>query len=171
MIDFSDYPPLATAEQLGLSEAEAPAVAAAGEAIRNYCGWHIAPVVIDDVVVVDNSFGRRVLALPTMHLTSVESIVDRNNEAIEGFQWSRSGMLERPGGWPTGLQAVTATITHGLTEAPAAIRTVIGDLVSSLAKSGEVEQVGPFKLSVYDFRAGAAAYGRVLNLYRIPPRA
>lgn len=179
MIDFSTYPPLVTADALGLTDADDDMVAAACEAIRGYCHWHIAPTAVDDVIVVDNGFGRHVLALPTKHLTAVAEVVDRDSNPITDFEWSPSGLLERAQPWPTGLNAVTVTATHGLPEAPSGIVSVLLDMVSDQKASADGPSISNAQLDgaridwatpssdVGVRRRIAYAYGHILNRYRI----
>lgn len=179
MIDFSGYPPL-----LGV-DADDDATTAVCDAIRGYCRWHIAPLAVDDVMVVDNSFGRRVLALPTRRVTAVGSVVDRDGADIEDFEWSQSGVLERAVGWPTGLRAVTVTLTHGFEEVPPAIRAVVQDMLRDYENAAAGGTVASVKLDDADVelsnpyaprgtssdvaarRSIGAAYGHILDRYRL----
>ena len=64
------YPDLLGSPLIGY---DPDAVLAAAEAVRSYCGWHIAPAV-EETVTLDGSGGRHLL-LPSLHVTEVSEIV------------------------------------------------------------------------------------------------
>ena len=103
-------------------ERVAPAIAAASAAIRNFCGWHVAPSASCRAVLdVD---GKRSLWLPTRCLTSVTSVTVRGQE-VTSYQWSRLGQV-LPSAWvEPGLQAATVEYVAGL--------PVTGDLLALVA--------------------------------------
>lgn len=118
-------------------EAQA-AINAVLAAARRYCGWVVSPVAEDVDLVVDGP-GGRVLSLPTLNLIEL-GMVDE-----DGTEWtpadlraSRLGLVrKRSGGcWTGAYSAITATITHGYTEAEAADwRRAVVQLVGRRAQS------------------------------------
>jgi hypothetical protein len=122
------YPPFATAAQYAeWTGAPAPAgiddlLDGASTAIRRYCGWHIAPVVIEDVVV--DGTGQRLVILPTLRLLNLLEIEERVDSitvavyAPTDVEWSRDGYLRKPsrGLWTRWLRGVTASIEHGFAD-------------------------------------------------------
>lgn len=101
---------------------------AAENRIRRYCGWHIAPV-IEQTVVLDGS-GSTALFVPTLKLRSIASCkvngVDVDPATLE---WSEDGFLRRACGWPDRLRSVELTIEHGFEEAPE-----IAELIMEIAE-------------------------------------
>jgi hypothetical protein len=90
--------------------------------IRNYCRWHVWPVITETVVV--DSAGGRSLMLPTLNLLDVSEVsvesyywptLDALPVDVTALKWSRGGWVRyRNGGcWPDEPQSVTLTIEHG----------------------------------------------------------
>lgn len=114
-------------------------VTAIAEAIQLECGWHIAPV-LEETVVLDSE-GTSVLKLPTLKMSAlVEVLNTATGEPIPidlATGWSESGLISigsvgfvpgrswesyfRPGcgqRFPAGFRAVTVTFTHGFSKCP-----------------------------------------------------
>lgn len=92
---------------------------AAESLVVEYCGWHIAPVVTEDVTV-DGS-GTAILPLPTMHLTAVNTVTENGLPVdVTRVYWSSHGLLERAGGvaWTGRPRGVVANVAHGYPQAP-----------------------------------------------------
>lgn len=91
-------------------------------AARRYCGWHVSPVRANEVIELDGP-GGHVLSLPTLCLNSVASVTELG-ASVDVSKLDRSrrkGTLTKPfGHWTCRDGAITATITHGYTEAEAA---------------------------------------------------
>lgn len=117
--------PLITAEQLAAYPGRTvPAdqadllIAGVSAAVRERCGWHIAPS-ITQTVTVDGSGGRLQL-LPTLRLTAVNSVTDDGTAlAVDDYDWAADGRLWRSCGWTRRLRGVVAEIVHGYDETPA----------------------------------------------------
>lgn len=94
---------------------------AVSQMIRRMCGWHIAPV-LTEAMTLDGP-GGRVLQLPSIHVVDVVDVKfkDRLYDGTAhwagvdefSYDWSTSGLLERPHGWPRRYRAITAMVTHG----------------------------------------------------------
>lgn len=91
---------------------------AASSAIRRYCGWHISPVVTEDVTV-DGS-GGDIQSLPTLRLLDIISLSEIWNDqltyiySLSEIEWSRNGYLRKPSGvWTRRLSGILANIKHG----------------------------------------------------------
>jgi hypothetical protein len=92
---------------------------AASSTIRRYCGWHVAPVVTEQVVV-DGRGGHSQL-LPTLRLVDLLALsiwqVGGTDLVIDPLtvEWSRDGYLRQSAcaRWPERLRGITATIEHG----------------------------------------------------------
>lgn len=112
--------------------------------IRSYCGWSISEVV-DDVANV-NGDGSSLLAVPSLYITAVTSIVSGGvSVAATDYTWTSYGLLtlvksqtwdvsdptlfvqdggSGPLAWPNADRAVTVTYTHGYAAVPDEIRGV-----------------------------------------------
>ena len=141
MLDFTEAPPLLTADELAalgfpgsFNEVD---VAVAGALVRGACQWHVAPSV-ETTLVLDTE-GGRVLLLPSLHVTEILSVTDGAGTVLDGWTWSASGMLERTTPWPSGFRAVHVRLRHGLDKVPADLAAVVADL----ARSRAVEDAKP----------------------------
>lgn len=64
----------------------------ANAAVRDYCGWHVAPVLQETVTV--ESDGSGVVFLPTLRIVSVEAVeVDGSPVTVQRRDWSQNGWL------------------------------------------------------------------------------
>ncbi len=178
MIDFSEYPTLCEHSEFGDLDVSEAQVAAACDIVREACGWHIAPLVEDEIVC--DSAGSGLISLPTLHVVDVTSVVDTDGDrAITDFEWSVLGLLERKNGarWPRGRRRVRVEFDHGLAATPGAIRAVVGEIADSLhpdkVAAANLKQVALDGASLtYWQSAGIGrdpkkAYGHVLNRYSL----
>ena len=159
-----------TPEVLGVSTGQ-DVIDRVVDAIRGYCGWHIWPAREDDLTV--DGEGGRVLTLPTLWVSDVESVVENDVAlAIDDYEWSASGDLKRVGRcWTTRWRGVQVALTHGYGECPFAslIGAVAGE-VDGEADGGPMKKIGPFE---WGATAGAGSqailpYRGTLDLYRLP---
>ncbi|QDH47612.1 head-to-tail adaptor [Gordonia phage Madeline] len=181
MIDFSSHPPLIAKNDLPEEYREVDDVVFNGAtaAIRDYCGWHIAPSK-SDVVTLDH-LGRRVLQVPSLYVTAVTSVVDADNRPISDYEWSQNGSLRRVPGWPKGYRSVTVLFTHGLAATPPSIVAVLVDMIADRLDAADTEskvtsaELDGAKLGFggtdLDSRGArrntGAAYGHALDRYRL----
>lgn len=78
-------------------------------AIRDYCGWHVAPVLQETVTV--ESDGSGVVFLPTLRVVSVDAVeVDGVPVTVARRDWSQYGWLRVSA--EVGVP-VAVTLTHG----------------------------------------------------------
>lgn len=98
---------------------------AAGQAVRSYCGWHIAPVATETVTVEGSG---ATLLLPTLRLGSVTSI-ERDDVAIplDTIRWKPNGIVR---GYAFGSAEYDVTFTHGYAETPSDIAQAVASLAS-----------------------------------------
>lgn len=123
IVDFSGY------LKRDLSEADAYTAQmlldGASGAVTEYCGWHIAPVV-SETVVVDGT-GTLIQTLPTLNLLSLDTLTE-NGKALDvsRIDWSANGLLEkRVGHWTHRRRGIAAGITHGYELTPGWVATLI----------------------------------------------
>ena len=92
-------------------------ISAAERRVRDYCGWHVAPV-IEQNLILDGS-GARSLFVPSLRVLEVISCTVNGQEIDpDTLEWSGDGFLRRDCGWPDRLRSVRLTIRHGFDEAP-----------------------------------------------------
>lgn len=134
MLDFSDYPPMIDS----LEGVDPDVLAGVCDAIRQWCGWHIAPIVTDDVLTID-AIGGELLTLPTLRMDEPSVVVDGDERPIGAWRWSEIGQLSRSAGWPAGFRSVTVTVTHGISTAPPEVVAVARHMLDERA----AQTVGP----------------------------
>lgn len=146
----------------------APLVEGANRAVRNYCGWHIAPVVVEPLEF--DSWGETVLQLPTLRLVSVGTVLV-DGAAAAGYQVSKKGMIRFAAPLPYKFGAVTLELTHGFESAPDAAQVITQTVLAALASpmGATREQAGA--IAVQWSTTGLDLVDRDLRLlaaYRIP---
>lgn len=116
---YSDLPAEVLARFANNTKAQ-EAIDAALVAARRFCGWPVSPSR-SETIVMDGS-GGRVLSLPTLNLTAVASVTELG-VAVDVSTLDRSQrkgtLTKRFGCWTGRDGAISATITHGYTEAEA----------------------------------------------------
>lgn len=123
---------------------------AATQAIRDYCGWHVAPV-IDATIILDGT-GTDTVLLPSRRVTAVESVtVDGHELASTAYEWSADGLLRRrDGGWPDRYRVITVELKHGF-----ASMAVLADVVASIVARVRMDPTG----ALANQRAGTQSVG------------
>lgn len=115
---------------------------AANRAIRNYCGWHVTPVITQTIRRDRPSSG--VLLLPTNKLVSVLSCTSDGVDVLANVEWSENGMLELTcGAWSRRLGGIVVQIEHGYESAPD-----VAALVATLAARGSSNPAGIISQSI-----------------------
>lgn len=155
--------PLATVDDLedwlGTTVAPGPADLAlegVSQAVRDYCGWHVAPSVTE-TVTYDGPAGR-VLLLRSLHVTELTEIrqLDTADAGLTWeyltvdptlYTWSTDGRVKCSGDgwWTSRYQGLQVDLTHGFDPVPANVRLVVLSAVARTMQSpaGVVrEQVG-----------------------------
>lgn len=96
------------------------------EAVTDYCGWHIAPVLTRTVSV--DGTGTAIQTLPTLNLVSLDS-VDENGLTLDvnRIDWSANGVMEKRGGgcWTARRRGVIAGVHDGYPATPGWVITLI----------------------------------------------
>lgn len=125
-------------------------VEAATQAIRDYCGWHVAPA-IDATITLDGT-GTDTVLLPSRRVLSVASVtVDGTALDATAFEWSADGILRRRDRcWPDRYRAVTVDLRHGFES-----MAVLADIVASIAARVKIDPTG----ALANQRAGTQSVG------------
>lgn len=138
---------------------EAWFLGAAGETIRDYCNWHIAPIR-SNVNVRAKIGSKGIIMLPTMNLVSVEAL--RLNGAVltsDVWEPDPAGFIVYQGyaGRRAYGHVVYVDFTHGFEELPKAVAEVGYELTSrTLEKpAGVVKHMtrGPTDIDFLEFGA------------------
>lgn len=96
-------------------------VTAAGDSIRDECGWHIAPELTTTMKFRGEG---SLILLPTMRLLDVSLVRDRDGYPVDGLDWLENGILERAGGFPP---YVEVTFRHGYRVCPPSLLAVVAE--------------------------------------------
>lgn len=152
------------------------ALAAATAIVRAYCGWHVAPV-ITETLVIDGSGASR-LVLPTLRVESIDALTV-GGVAVADPDWSATGILY--GRFPDRPRSVEVTLTHGYDVVPLELRDVVLGIASDLGDGASEGAIASKRLGDYQvtYATGDAATGAtvatsaraILNRYRLNPLA
>lgn len=125
--------------------------------VRDFCGWHIAPVRTQSVVL--HGLGASSLLLPSLYVTGVVSVVQGDGTEVdpEHYEWTKGGVLRPKGGltwwhyfshpWHLRTDPVTVTFTHGYEQPPPPVTAVVQAVAQRAMdnpRSLVREQAGPF---------------------------
>lgn len=105
---------------------------AAHGAVRRECGWHVAPV-IEETLVLDGSGGDALL-LPSGRVIELIEVLNDGVDVTSNVDASKSGVLElQCGRWTRRLGRVSVKLRHGYAadEAPE-----VAALIATLARRG-----------------------------------
>lgn len=139
------------------------ALKAASQHIRNYCGWHVYPVLTQTLTV--RGSGARDLFLPTLRLLEVvecaENGVDLDpDDLTTGADFA--GFVEHPTGyWTTSRRGVVITIRHGFDYVPE-LAQLCRDVAARNAETpgGQVIQKGMGDRQIGYAQVGGGGGGR-----------
>jgi hypothetical protein len=153
--------PLLNPSEFAQFQAKDPAwfLGAVGETIRDYCGWHIYPV-ISTVNYRTRIGGGGIIMLPTLNLVSVEQVVANGPYALDSnvFEVYAEGFIRYTPllGRRRGL-SVAVDFTHGYAELPKPVAEVGYELAARTMEkpAGVVTDMtrGPTRLSFAEFGA------------------
>ena len=147
---------------------------AALAAARNYCGWHVTPVVADDEVVLDGP-GNGLLMLPTLRLTGLSAIAEDGVAVdVAEVQTSVRGMVRKNSGalWTANFGGIAVTFSHGFDASAAA--DFEAAILSAISRGGFSADETPRVIGPFQYSDPASAGGvftgselAVLSRYRI----
>lgn len=108
-------------------------IAGATDAIRLWCGWHVAPVLTETLTL--DAEGSASLRIPTGRLITATGLkVDGAPVPDDVWDYSMAGMIRlRRGVFPDRFRAVEVTITHGYERAPALAAVITRSVLSACA--------------------------------------
>ena len=142
-------------------------------AVRAVCGWHVAPVITEDLTL-DGS-GSYLLRLPSTRVVSVDSATVGGQPT--DYEWSTKGTLRRRNGvWPDSYQSVSVRLRHGYEELPGELIAVLTEAASRGVGGTFFAQVGQVRYGGTGVTPGAASFMfmadqlAVLGRYTVPER-
>lgn len=152
-------------------------LAAAGDRVRRYLGWHCWPT-LTQTGLYDIS-GDGTIMLPTRYLTSVVSVspVWNTDQVLSGYRWDQRGWISLPArgygfspstadlwpidtirmfdAYPKHQKRMSVTFTHGYPQIPPAVAEVGYELaMRALEKPAGVAsqvQAGPYNFKFSEF--------------------
>lgn len=154
-------------------------------AVRRYCGWHIAPVITEELVL-DGS-GSDLVELPTMRVVEIQALTERcpwgaaahewSADELADLEWSALGTLRRRHGvWTDRYRGITVRLRHGFEDAPDLAQVVcqVAAMALSSPTGATHEQAGSVSIS-YGTTASGVAGGaaflerdlRIMDAYAI----
>lgn len=128
---------------------------AAQAAIRRECGWHVMPNAALSGVL--NTRGGTVIRLPARHVTSIESLTDRQGNPLAYAYDPETGLVESmSGGFPAGIAAIRYALHAGYDDAP--------DVQSVLISAAKRAGMSPLGLITSQSTNGSSASFDVVSL-------
>ena len=157
-----------------LSGDKQAAIDAATDAVREYCGWHVTPVIQDDELQVRGN-GSTVLQLRSLRVASVASVTDEAGAPVTGWKVAPEGYLYGRA-WSDG-HVYTVTLTHGYAEAPALAQVILRAAARAISSpDGQVPtsvSLGSARVGLGGVVSAAGAFPQsdmaILDRYRLPP--
>ena len=137
------------------------------DAVRAYCGWHVAPSASETVKVEGD--GGSVLLLPSLYITDVTAVRDESGNAVTDWKWRENGVMRRST-WRDG-ELYEFDIVHGYDAIPPEIQEIADKIDADGMGSGALRSVteGPFSES-YDTATAPLSMRSVLDRYRLGAR-
>ncbi len=121
---------------------------AATAEVRRYCGWHITPVITQELIF--DGHGGKDLLIPSGRVKELITCTSDGVDVLADVDDSEKGILTlRSGRWSTRNKGIRITIEHGFEEAPD-IAGVIASVASrSTSSPGNVvrQNAGPMGVS------------------------
>lgn len=138
----------------------AATLASVSAAVRNACGWHVAPAL---PCVCETHAEGRVFALPAMGVEAVD-VIEANGEEIgaDTYEWRPDGMVRRipPNVWPHAWRSIHVEFTAGYDlDAAADLAAVVSQIAANqLAAAPGVrrEQAGGVSIDYNSNGSGGA---------------
>lgn len=149
------------------------ALAAASQAIRNYCGWHISPSIDCTAYPAGGTF---VMCLPAGYVSAIDTITE-DDVVITDYEWKKTGLIRRTDRrWSYSWDGIEVQYTAGYDEdaVPDLVEAVVSIASGVLAVSAGVVQESADGVSItYSTNATSVAtaltsnYKSALEPYRV----
>lgn len=149
---------------------------AVSQAIRSYCGWHVAPSITETKTL--DGTGGSLLQLKTLHLTNVDEL-RVGGWLIADPEWSEVGSIKVR--TPDRYRSVQVTFTHGFELEQVEDLIAVGEQVARNAASSPMgyiqESIGSRSVTLAQLAPGVAGGLSllerdlaILNAYRLEPK-
>lgn len=166
LIDTAEFSTITGGVFSSSSERVAVMLQAVSAAIRDYCGWHIAPAL--PCSYLGNADGH-LLVLPAMGVTDVSAVsVERGGEFVplDNYEWTSAGMVRlRCGVFPDTWRGVRCEYVAGFDSA--SLGVVVAQIAgNALAASPGVADERAGNVSITYNRTGDGVTGGVSLLPR-----
>lgn len=165
-VEGDELPPLITVEDFktatggvmsSTDEQIEMTLEAVSQAVRDFCGWHVAPVL---ACAFTGDGEGRLLALPCMGVQSVDALeVCGRAIPASAYQWTGAGLVRLScGSFPREWRAVTVDFTAGYTSAGALGAVVVQMASNALAAAPGVasEQAGAVRIDYNKTASGVS---------------
>lgn len=132
---------------------------AANQAIRTECGWHVAPIITEELVL--DGPGGTSLLVPSKRVRQVLSAKSDGVDVTDRVKFSRrAGVLSLSSGWSCDVGSIELEIEHGydVAEVPD-VAALIVTLTKRAASSGSIIQqsIGSASVRLATARDGSVA--------------
>lgn len=115
-------------------------LSAANQAIRTECGWHVAPIITEELVL--DGPGGTALLVPSKRVRSIISATSDGRDVTDEVKFSRrAGVLTLASGWSCEVGSIELVILHGYElEEVADVAGLVVSLTKRAASSGVIVQ-------------------------------
>lgn len=137
------------------------ALKAASQAIRNYCGWHVAPSMACTAYPKGDT---KVMRLPAMYVSAISKVI-QGGEELHDVEWRWDGLLRRDEGeWSDKWNDIKVEYTAGFntTAVPDLAETVCSIAMGVLAVSAGVSSESADGVTI-SYRQDAASIAASLT--------
>lgn len=132
---------------------------AANQAIRTECGWHVAPIITEELVL--DGPGGTALLVPSKRVRSIIMATSDGRDVTDQVKFSRrAGVLTLASGWSCDVGSIELTLEHGYElDEVAEVAALIVTLTKRAATSGAIVQqsIGSASVRLATGRDGSAA--------------
>ena len=187
--DATELPPLLTAAEFnamtgnrwaGNQASVAMALAAASQAVRDHCKWHVAPVLTCRTTITPE--GARVLQLPCLHLAAITAATEEGQDLDPAaFQIQDEGIIRKADGsrFTCDWSGLTVTYRAGF-PASSLLQAIVAQIAENrLAAPGGVREEHAGQVGItYNQTASGVSGGttlldrdrEMLSAYKLPSR-
>lgn len=133
-------------------------LAAVSQAVRNFCGWHIAPNL--PCLYIAYGLEGKIAKLPSMMVTECDVSTDDGSDFPSGIEWQPRGLVRRDDGcdWPQDWGKYAFEFSSGY-ESDAMLSQIIVQVASNhmaAAPGIREEQAGAVRLSYNQMANGVS---------------
>lgn len=160
LISVADFKTATGGRMVSSDERIAAVIESASQAIRDWCGWHVAPNLACEWTGQGDG---RLMLLPTLGVTSVESLAVEGAEQAD-FEWLPNGLVRIPCRFPDRWRSVVASWHAGFDSVGSLQAAVVQVASNALAATPGVreEHAGQVGATYNQTEAGVSGGVRLL---------